>query len=213
MDSETQRHIFEPFFTTKQPGKGTGLGLSSVYGSVEQNRGRIFLASEVGQGTTFTIYLPRQECPTSLESQCNLTREPSRGVETILLVEDETAVRRMLREALTTVGYRVREARNGAEAIGQWAADLGSIELLITDIVMPVMNGLRLAEELGNRRPDLKVIFMSGHSEEVIHGQSGPHPALEILQKPFIPDLLVRKVREVLDSPSKTNQSLDVRII
>jgi CheY-like chemotaxis protein len=118
----------------------------------------------------------------------------------------------MLREALSTAGYRIWEAGDGAEAIGQWVADLGSVDLLITDIVMPVMNGLRLAEELRSRRPGLKVIFMSGHSEDVIHGQSGPHPAPEILQKPFIPDLLVRKVREILDSPAKTNRSIDIRI-
>jgi CheY-like chemotaxis protein len=122
-------------------------------------------------------------------------------VETILLVEDEDAVRRMLREVLTSAGYRVLEAGHGADAINQWGSHLRGIDLLVTDIVMPVMNGLRLAEELRNRRPNLKVIFMSGHAEEVINQQSGPNPTPEILQKPFVPDVLVRKVREILDIP------------
>ena len=203
MDRETQQHIFEPFFTTKEQGKGTGLGMSSVYGSVQQNQGRIFLVSEIGEGTAFSIYLPRQERPASLESPSKSSRELSQGIETILLVEDENSVRRMLRDALSGAGYRVWEAGNGAEAIGQWGSSLGNIDLLVTDIVMPIINGLRLAEELRNRRPDLRVVFMSGHSEEVINGQSGRQPSPDLLQKPFTPDVLVRKVREVLDAPSE----------
>lgn len=202
MDYETQQHIYEPFFTTKKQGKGTGLGMSSVYGSIEQNNGRIFLTSEIGRGTTFSIYLRRQERPEFAESKRKTVREQSQGMETILLVEDESSVRRMLREVLSTAGYRVWEAANGAEAIGQWGGSLGSVDLVVTDIVMPIMNGLRLAEEIRERCPGLRVVFMSGHSEEVINGQSGPNPPSDILQKPFVPDVLVRKVREVLDAPS-----------
>jgi len=124
------------------------------------------------------------------------------GVETILLVEDESSDRRMFREALNVAGYRVWEAGNGAEAIGQWGSAFKSIDLVVTDTVMPVMNGLRLAEELRSKRPDIKVVFMSGHSDEVISGQRGRNPSADILQKPFGPDVLVRKVREVLDAPS-----------
>ncbi len=202
MDRETQRHLFEPFFTTKQLGKGTGLGMSSVYGSVAQNCGRIFTASEVGHGTTFSIYLPRQERPASLKPQQNVASGLSRGDETILLVEDENAVRQMLHEALSNAGYRVWEAENGAEAIGLWGREIERIDLLVTDIVMPVMNGLRLAEELRNRRPNLKVIFMSGHAEEVINRQTAPNDGLDILQKPCVPHVLVRKVRQCLDCPA-----------
>jgi PAS domain S-box-containing protein len=206
MDRDTQQHLFEPFFTTKQQGKGTGLGMSSVYGSVEQNHGRIFLESELGKGATFSIYLPRREAPASAESQLSLAGGLCHGTETILLVEDEAPVRRMLREVLSSAGYRVWEAANGADAITKWGADLERIDLLVTDIVMPIMNGLRLADELCMRRPALRVIFMSGHAEEVINRQTGPNPTPEILQKPFVPDVLVRKVREILDDPSKISR-------
>jgi PAS domain S-box-containing protein len=208
MDRETQQHIYEPFFTTKQQGKGTGLGMSSVYGSVEQNNGRIFLASELGKGTIFSIYFPRSERPGFVESKQTINSEHCGGVETILLVEDEASVRRMLREALSAAGYRVWEAGNGAEAIGQWGASLESIDLVVTDIVMPIMNGLRLAEELRNRRSGIKVIFMSGHSDEMIYGQRGPNPSSDLLQKPFVPEVLVRKVREILDVPSEASRNL-----
>jgi len=200
MDAETQRHLFEPFFTTKATGKGTGLGLSSVYGGVDQNKGRIFVASEVGRGTTFSIYLPRFERPDALESSDPVPRKALAGNETILLVEDEVPVRRMLREALTKAGYRVWEAGNGAEALEHWGAEAEAIGLLVTDVIMPVMNGLRLAEELRNRLPGLKVVFMSGHCSDMIARQ-GPAPAVDLLPKPFAPEALVRKVREVLDQP------------
>ena len=203
MDSETQQHLFEPFFTTKGQGKGTGLGMSSVYGSVEQNRGRIFVESKLGKGTTFSIYLPRHEEPVSGETPAAEIGGLSTGAETILLVEDENAVRRMLREVLCNAGYRVWEAANGAEALTQWASEVQRIDLVVTDIVMPVMNGLRLAEELRSRRPALKVIFMSGHAEEVINHQTGPNPPPEVLQKPFAPEVLVGKIREVLDVPGQ----------
>jgi PAS domain S-box-containing protein len=199
MDSHTQKHMFEPFFTTKKKGKGTGLGLSSVYGCVEQNHGRIFVSSEPGCGASFSIYLPRIEAPQPAELQRAANPRPRQGSETVLLVEDETAVRRMLRDALAHAGYRVWEASNGSDALNHWGPSILDVDLVVTDIVMPVMNGLRLAEELASRRPALKVVFMSGHSEELINSQSGDNPAPDVLQKPFVPEVLVRKVREVLD--------------
>jgi PAS domain S-box-containing protein len=199
MDSYTQQHLFEPFFTTKEKGKGTGLGLSSVYGCVEQNHGRIFVASEPGRGAAFSIYLPRIEPPQSAAAPKTAAPGFQKGTETVLLVEDESAVRRMLREALCNAGYRVWEAGNGADAVMQWGSFIEEIDLVVTDVVMPVMNGLRLATELQARRPGLNVVFMSGHSEDVINGQSGVSSAPYILQKPFVPDVLVCRVREILD--------------
>ena len=202
MNKETQRHLFEPFFTTKEVGKGTGLGLPSVYGGVQQNHGSIVVESEVGQGSTFSIYLPRLERPNLLESRHAPPRSRSKGSETILLVEDESAVRRMMFEALTRTGYRVWEATNGADAIRKFGAQIGEVDLLVTDVMMPVMNGLRLAEELRSRRPSLNVVFMSGHAEDVISGQGRVSPAADLLQKPFLPDVLVQRVRGILDRTS-----------
>ena len=199
MNKETQRHLFEPFFTTKEVGKGTGLGLPSVYGGVQQNHGSIVVESEVGQGSTFSIYLPRLERPNLLESRHAPPRSRSKGSETILLVEDESAVRRMMFEALTRTGYHVWEATNGADAIRKFGEQIGEVDLLVTDVMMPVMNGLRLAEELRSRRPSLDVVFMSGHAEDVISGQGRTSPAADLLQKPFLPDVLVQRVRGILD--------------
>jgi PAS domain S-box-containing protein len=208
MNKETQRHLFEPFFTTKEVGKGTGLGLPSVYGGVQQNHGSIVVESEVGQGSTFSIYLPRLERPNLLESRHAPPRSRSNGSETILLVEDESAVRRMMFEALTRTGYRVWEATNGADAIRKFGGQIGEVDLLVTDVMMPVMNGLRLAEELRSRRPSLNVVFMSGHAEDVISGQGRVSPAADLLQKPFLPDVLVQRVRGILDRTSdQTSQS------
>jgi PAS domain S-box-containing protein len=207
MDSETQQHVFEPFFTTKETGKGTGLGLSSVYGAIEQSGGRIIVDSKVGNGTTFSIYLPRCEAANSIELTQNLLSHSDPGSETILLVEDESAVRDMLREVLSKAGYKVWVSADGAEALGQWGSRIDEIDLVVSDIVMPVMNGLRLAEELRNRRPEIRVIFMSGHSLELINTQSLPDPAPDLLQKPFAPEALVRKVREILDHAPKPRRA------
>lgn len=201
MDAETQQRLFEPFFTTKPQGKGTGLGLSSVYGGIEQNHGRIFVHSQLGEGSAFSIYLPRIESPETREPAAPASREITRGTETILLVEDEDMVRRMLRAALTRAGYRVWEASNGADAIEKWSGAIERIDLVITDIVMPMMNGLKLTEELRSRRPDIKVVFMSGHSDEILNRQKELNPPPDLLRKPFLPDALVRKAREVLDQP------------
>ena len=214
MDEETQQHIFEPFFTTKETGKGTGLGLSTVYGTIEQNGGRIFVESALGKGTTFSIFLPRFEAAACDRCLSGTSPTLHEGHETILLVEDENSVRHMLREALHKAGYTVWEAANGAEAIAQWGARINEIDLVVTDIVMPKMNGLRLAEELRSRRPGMKVVFMSGHSLEFINSQGVPDPAPDLLQKPFVPQVLVRKVREILDqTPNPVRSESPRRIL
>src|SRR5262249_40303156 len=159
-------------------------------------------SSQLGAGTAFSIYLPRIEAPDSLESEPANVQSSHLGTETILLVEDEGAVRRMLRQALSRAGYRVWEAANGAEAIELWGNSIDRIHLVVTDMVMPVMNGLKMVEELRANRPDLKVIFLSGHADEMISRQTDPDPAPDLLQKPFTPDVLVRKVREILDQGS-----------
>jgi PAS domain S-box-containing protein len=199
MDANTKQHLFEPFFTTKEKGKGTGLGLCSVYGGVQHNRGRIFVTSEVGKGTVFSIYLPYHDQTPKSEPLPALTERSSFGTETILLVEDETAVRRMLREALSNAGYRIWEAGNGAEAVDHWGAQIHEINLVVTDVVMPVMNGKELAEHLRKIRPDMKVIFISGHAEDVLTDQGMLDPSLDLLPKPFLPEVLVKAVRQVLD--------------
>ena len=198
MNAETQQHLFEPFFTTKEKGKGTGLGLSSVYGSVQHNGGKIFVSSELGKGTEFSIYLPAHEQVVTPEQAPESPKEVRRGTETVLLVEDQTPVRRMLREALSTCGYRVWEAGNGAEALENWGSRVAEIDLLITDVVMPVMNGKKLAEHLLRLRPELRVIFISGHAEDVLTTQGMLDASVDLLPKPFLPEALITKVRTVL---------------
>ena len=198
MNAETQQRLFEPFFTTKEKGKGTGLGLSSVYGSVQHNGGKIFVSSELGKGTEFSIYLPAHEQVVTPEQAPESPKEVRRGTETVLLVEDQTPVRRMLREALSTCGYRVWEAGNGAEALENWGSRVAEIDLLITDVVMPVMNGKKLAEHLLRLRPELRVIFISGHAEDVLTTQGMLDASVDLLPKPFLPEALITKVRTVL---------------
>ncbi len=204
MDSETQSHIFEPFFTTKGP-KGTGLGLSTVYGIVKQSGGYIWVYSEAGKGTTFKIYLPRvaatAECPVQASvSAESVTAEP--GTETILLVEDEANLRYLARQFLEKQGYRVMEAADGAVAMQIAVAHEGVIHLLLTDVIMPGMNGRELAQRISEIRPNVKVLYMSGYTENVI-GRNGTLDAgVRLLQKPFTLHDLKSKVREVLDSSS-----------
>jgi len=202
MDAATRAHLFEPFFTTKLKGQGTGLGLSTVYGIVKQSGGQIRLDSQVDRGTTFHITLP---CVPNEEVR-NETRgmRPLRGgAETILLVEDEDTVRGMLRGILMRAGYRVLEARNGRVALETVREFHGRIHLLLTDVVMPVMGGRELAERLQASQPDLKVVYMSGYTEDqvVLHGISMDR--MPFLHKPFAPAALVAKVREVLDVPAE----------
>jgi DNA-binding response OmpR family regulator len=202
MDSETQSHIFEPFFTTKGP-KGTGLGLSTVYGIVKQSGGYIWVYSEAGKGTTFKIYLPRvAEAAESTEQVAvpaeSAAAEP--GTETILLVEDEANLRYLARQFLEKQGYRVIEAADGAVAMQIAVAHEGTIHLLLTDVIMPGMNGRELAQRISEIRPNVKILYMSGYTENVI-GRNGTLDAgVRLLQKPFSLHNLKNKVREVLDS-------------
>jgi len=199
MDKETMAHIFEPFFTTKGIGEGTGLGLATVYGAAKQNNGFVNVYSELGIGTTFTIYLPRYVGNTDQKSAKDQTQPSPRGLETILLVEDEAAILNMVKMLLGKQGYTVLVANTPSEAIRLASEQTGKIDLLITDVIMPEMNGKDLAHNLMSKYPTLKCLFMSGYTADVIaqHGvlEEGTH----FLNKPFsLPDLAV-KVRKVLD--------------
>jgi len=208
MDAETRSHLFEPFFTTKGPGKGTGLGLSIVYGIVKQSGGEIAVESSPGEGTVVTIHLPEAE--TWAVVQAAPVEEIARaGYETILLVEDEPGVRKLVRQMLLQQGYQVLEASNAAEALIVAQRYPGHIDLLLTDIVMPQVNGRELAEQLMARRPDLKVIYMTGYPEDAIirYGIAGAEAVC--LQKPFVPEDLARKVRQVLgQAPSEAGLAI-----
>jgi len=204
MDSETQAHIFEPFFTTKEKGKGTGLGLATVYGIVKQSGGYIWVYSEPGRGTSFKVYLPRIEEETALpriEIPAEASANP-RGSETVLLVEDEKGVRELAREYLQMTGYRVIEAENGHAALELAAMHDGKIHLLMTDVVMPGISGRELSARVQTVRPDIRVLYMSGYTDQaVVH-----HGILEsdavLLQKPFTLNALALKLREILGNKS-----------
>jgi len=244
MNEEVLGHLFEPFFTTKEPGKGTGLGLSTVYGIVEQSGGSVTVATEVGHGTTFRIYLPQVEAHAAAASAVRpasvtmpvtppppavvplravtpvqppplrpapvaaaatldpaiVSETPPARTETILLVEDALRVRAVVREILEMNGYHVLEARHGAEAIEISERHRGPIHLMVTDVVMPHMSGGELAQRLQPVRPDMRVLYMSGYTDDAIvrHGVLGA--GMAFLSKPFTPDALALKVREVLDS-------------
>jgi CheY-like chemotaxis protein len=188
--------VFEPFFTTKEPGKGTGLGLAMVYGVVKQAGGYVFLYSEVGQGTTFKVYLPRVDEPAAADPP--EAPAPSRGSETILLVEDETSLRAIAREILEEHGYRILEAERGDEALAVARRHAEPIHLLLTDVVMPGMNGRALAEALVAERPSLRVLYMSGYTDDVIADRGVLEPGTRLLMKPFTAAALLRRVHEAL---------------
>jgi CheY-like chemotaxis protein len=201
MDEETQAQVFEPFFTTKEVGKGTGLGLSTVYGIVKQSGGSICVYSEQGKGTSFKIYLPRVE-ENVVDSESK--RPPAdipRGSETVLVVEDEASVRDLLQELLNKCGYNVLTAKHGDEALTVCEHHQGPIHLLITDMVMPKMNGRQLAEELTNRHPETRVLYISGYTDEFVVQRGELESDMDFLQKPFSVQSLTTKVREVLDAP------------
>ena len=200
MDHETQAHIFEPFYTTKEVGKGTGLGLSMVYGIVKQSGGTIWVYSEEGKGTTFKIYLPRIDEVGMTEELGESSIAVQRGNETILLVEDEDIVRNLSKEILEDYGYAVVTAPNGQEGIRICRAFDGQIDLVITDVVMPQMSGRELAENVSVLRPDARVLFMSGFTNDAVVRHGVLVDDLCFIQKPFSPDALALKVREVLDS-------------
>jgi CheY-like chemotaxis protein len=198
MDEATRERIFEPFFTTKHGSSGTGLGLATVYGIVEQSGGRIVVESEPGQGSEFTIFLPAYTGaePAVTTVQRNV---PQGGSETLLLVEDEATVRASVRRLLEWHGYRVIEAGNGSEALRIYEDNPGAIDLVLTDIVMPEMGGRELVERLRQSNPAVRVVFMSGYTEQTV-ANNGPMPTgTGFVEKPFTVDTLMRRLREVLD--------------
>ncbi len=199
MDEDTQSHVFEPFFTTKEKGKGTGLGLSTVYGIVKQSGGCIEMESKPGRGATFKIFFPRVEAINPETESVAVGGDSVRGRETVLLVEDEPGVRRLVNETLRLHGYTVLEARHGIEALLTGAKHAGPIHLLLTDVVMPQMSGPEVAEKLATVRPEVKVLYMSGYPDHPAFSKGGIDTEHSFLQKPFTPTTLAQKVREVLD--------------
>jgi CheY-like chemotaxis protein len=198
MDAETKAHLFEPFFTTKA--QGTGLGLATVYGIVKQSGGDIWVYSELGQGATFKVYLPRVAEPEGRSRPDAVRTMLPQGWETILLVEDEKDVRELIRTLLQSSGYNVLEAANGGEALLICEKYSGPIHLLITDVVMPHMSGHDLVERLTLLRPGLLALYISGYPDEAVVHHKMLEPGLFFLQKPFTPADLGRKVRNMLDT-------------
>jgi two-component system, cell cycle sensor histidine kinase and response regulator CckA len=201
MDAATQTRIFEPFFTTKAQGKGTGLGLPTVFGIVKQSGGHVWVYSEPKRGTTFKVYLP-QTLQVSSSRPPVVSGRTLRGSETILLVEDEEQVRAVTKRILTQSGYRVLDAASGPAAVALSEGFSGTIDLLLTDVVMPKMSGRELAERLATRAPPMKVIFMSGYTDDAVVRHGVLNSGVEFLQKPIMMDVLLGRVRDVLDTPN-----------
>jgi CheY-like chemotaxis protein len=198
MGEEVQKHVFEPFFTTKK-GKGTGLGLATVYSIVAQWSGHIFLHSTPGMGTTFTLYFPAltaAEAPAKKSKQMTLLPH---GSETLLVAEDEEPVRKILVRTLEKYGYRVLEAQNGIEAVQKAWGYREPIHLLLTDAMMPKMNGRELAVEIKKTRPKIKILFLSGYPREVLSEQGILDSGIHLIQKPYEQEELVRQIRRILD--------------
>ena len=201
MDETTQARLFEPFFTTKASGRGTGLGLSTVFGIVKQSGGNLDVYSVPGRGTSVKIYLPRVDAPAVVEAE-SAGPSVARGTETVLLVEDDEMVRRLVRESLVHAGYKVMDASDPLEARRISEKYRRAIQLMITDVVMPKLSGRELAAEIQERRPAMKVLYISGYTDHAIVNAGILHKEVAFLQKPFTPAALARKVREVLDNGS-----------
>jgi two-component system, cell cycle sensor histidine kinase and response regulator CckA len=199
MDADTKARIFEPFFTTKSLGKGTGLGLATVYGVVNQSGGAVFVESTIGKGTTFTIYLPRAEGPVAPPRAQAPRLETSQHRETILVIEDEEMVRELVCTVLSEQGYTILCTGNGHEGLRMAREHEGPIDLLVSDVIMPQITGPEIARELLAARPKTKVLYISGYSDADISEDGVLSPSVQLLGKPFAPDALSRRVREVLD--------------
>src|SRR5712692_2175578 len=207
MDADTQARIFEPFFTTKGPGNGTGLGLATVDGIVKQSGGNVWVYSELGKGTTLKIYLPRVEKTSELPEPGAAPAELFPGSETVLLVEDDEMVRALAQAILERYGYQVLATRNVHDALRFAQEGTGPIHLLLTDTIMPVMNGPELAKRFRSIRPETKVLFMSGYTDKVISYTAALEPGTAFLQKPFTPQTLTQKVHEVLNAIPQPNST------
>ncbi len=206
MDEETRSRVFEPFFTTKEEGKGTGLGLSTVHGIVKQSDGNIHVYSEPRVGTTLKVYLPRVQKEAAPMPENTATDEALKGSETILLVEDEELVRELMVEVLETIGYELLAAANGAEALAICAQHEGPIPLMVTDVVMPGMSGVELAAQARQVKPDMKVLYLSGYTDSALVARGALGAEGHFLEKPFEPDDLARKMREILDAPQQPQE-------
>ncbi|OQW66057.1 MAG: hypothetical protein BVN29_06110 [Nitrospira sp. ST-bin5] len=197
MSADTLTHIFEPFFTTKEEGKGTGLGLSTVFGIVTQSGGGLDVTSRIGQGSRFDVYFPSVRSNLDPTASDQTPRSSNRGGETILLVEDDASVRDLVRDELKKLGYRVLESKNGLEACLVATQQIGNYQLLLTDVVMPGMNGTELAQHLRILKPDLRILFISGYADDV--GIGATDQLSDYLQKPFTPEALSQRIRQLLD--------------
>ncbi len=202
MDRSTQERIFEPFFTTKEPGKGTGLGLSTVYGIIKQHKGNIWVRSELNRGTTFEIFLPRSAGPATQIDRRQESKTLPQGSETILLVEDEETVRNFVSQILVEQGYRILSASSAGEAKEIFAKRGREVALLLTDVVMPGENGFELFKYLSGCLPSLKVLHMSGYAMDTLIKEGEMSSEIPMLQKPFHPKVLLKKMREILDACS-----------